>query len=344
MKNSRILIRGIAAACAMLVLILDAGTATASAYKGISLCIRTVIPSLFPFFVLSGVINSALLGQELKLFRPLGRLCKIPKGTESLLVLGFLAGYPIGAQLINQAYRDGQIQRRTALRMLGFGSNAGPAFLFGMLTPLFTAKYTVWVLWGILLLSALLTGWVLPGEETEAALIIPERTITFSQSFQAALKAIASVCGWVIVFRVILGFCDRWFLWLFPAEVQVLISGALELANGCAQLQNLPREGMRFIVSAVMLSFGGLCVGMQTVSVTDGLGTGWYFPGKALQTVLALLLCLAVQPIVFDNVDAVAYTPSVLIGLSLLSVFLVAALRRKKVVAFSGRLLYNTDK
>ena len=40
-----------AAALGMLVLILDSKTALAGAREGIDLCIRTVIPSLFPFFL-----------------------------------------------------------------------------------------------------------------------------------------------------------------------------------------------------------------------------------------------------------------------------------------------------
>ena len=63
MKNRRLLIRGIVAACAMLVMILDTRTAIMSAHEWVALCVRIVVPSLFPFFVLSGVINSCLLGQ-----------------------------------------------------------------------------------------------------------------------------------------------------------------------------------------------------------------------------------------------------------------------------------------
>ena len=37
----------------MLALILDGRTAIEGARQGIGLCLRTVIPSLFPFFVLS---------------------------------------------------------------------------------------------------------------------------------------------------------------------------------------------------------------------------------------------------------------------------------------------------
>ena len=140
MKNRKNFVMGATTGIAMLFIIFDARTAARSAYEGIELCLRTVIPSLLPFFVLSGVINSCLMGSQFRILRPLGRLCKIPKGTESLLVLGFLAGYPVGAQLVTQSYQEGKISQKTARRMLGFCNNAGPGFLFGMLSPLFMFK------------------------------------------------------------------------------------------------------------------------------------------------------------------------------------------------------------
>jgi len=342
MKKRRLLIRGIVAASAMLVMILDTRTAIASAREGIALCTRTIIPSLFPFFVLSGVINGCLLGQRFLFLRPLGRFCKIPKGTEPLLILGFLAGYPIGAQLITQAYKEGKLPATTAKRMLGFCNNAGPAFLFGMLSPLFTGNGAVWALWGIHLLSALITGCILPGRITDAILLSPSWPITFAESQRRAIKAMASVCSWVIIFRVVLGFCNRWFLWLFPIGMQVLVSGLLELSNGCVLLQNLSQEGVRFLLAGTMLSFGGLCVGMQTMSVTDGLGTGWYFPGKVLQTALSVLFCIMLQPVLFTKAEAAVLPLSAFAGLVLGVLLLIFAIRRKKVVAFSEKLLYNT--
>lgn len=342
MKNRRIWIRGITAACWMLVMIFDTRTAILSAREGVALCLRTVIPSLFPFFILSGIISASLLGLYLRPLQPLGRLCKIPKGAESLLILGLLTGYPIGAQLITQIYREGKLSSKTARRMLGFCNNAGPAFLFGMLAPLFSDSKAVWALWGIHILSALLTGWLLPGKETDSTLLTPGRTISFVESLQNGIKAMASVCGWVVIFRVLLGFCNRWFLWLFPVPVQVLISGILELANGCVLLQSIPSEGLRFILAGTMLSFGGLCVGMQTLSVTEGLGTGWYFPGKVVQTVLTILLSYLIQPVLFENTETIIPPIPVFAGMVLLLGTLIFMLRRKKVLAFSKRLLYNT--
>ena len=76
MKN-RNLYQGFAAGIGMLLLIFDSKTALEGARAGIDLCIRTVIPSLFPFFVLSMVLTGALMGTSLLWLRPIGALCGV---------------------------------------------------------------------------------------------------------------------------------------------------------------------------------------------------------------------------------------------------------------------------
>lgn len=340
--NRRRLVRGFLAAWAMLVIILDAKTAVVAAQEGIQLCIRTVIPSLFPFFVLSGIINACLFGQRISLLRPLGRLCRLPTGCESLFLLGFISGYPVGAQMVTQSWREGKLSLSTAKRMLGFCNNAGPAFVFGMLSPLFENSGTVWLLWGVHILSGLITGWVLPGNDPGSCEVAPGTPVTLMESMRNAIKAMVSVCGWVVAFHVILGFCNRWFFWLLPTHIQVLLSGVLELSNGCVLLQRLPQAGMRFIVAAVLLSFGGVCVGMQTLSVTEGLGSGWYFPGKVLQATLSLALSCAIQMVIFNAEDRIMVSVIGMCMVITLVAFSIYFMRCKKVVAFRRIMLYNT--
>ena len=344
MKNKKRAVSGALAACAMFIIILDTKTALISAREGLSLCLQTVIPSLFPFFVLSGMVNNSVLGRSLPLLRPLEKLCKIPKGAESLLLLGSISGYPVGAQLIGQAYRDGRLSQSTARRMLGFCSNAGPAFIFGMLAPLFSDFTVPWVLWGIHIVSALIVGTVLPGNIEANCLLKSGESLTIPQALQNAIKVMAGVCGWVMVFRIVIGFCGRWFLWWFPMEAQVLISGLLELSNGCVLLQDLPSEGQRFVFASLMLSFGGLCVCMQTLSVTQNPGSGYYFPGKLLQTLISLSISILMQPIFFSPTEILKIPVIVLIIIVLLTFLCIYSIRRKKVVAIGRSMLYNTGK
>ena len=120
-------------------------------------------------------------------------------------------------------------------------------------------------------------------------------TISFSDSLKRAVSVMGYVCGWVVLFRVIAAFLTKWFLWYLPQEAQVLFISLLELANGSTGLARIENEGLRMVIASVAVNFGGICVLMQTASVTDGLPIGTYLKGKLLQTGLAAMLSLWAQ-------------------------------------------------
>ena len=278
----------------MLVLILDSKTALSGGMAGVEICIRTVIPSLLPFFVLSVLLTSTLPGLQMKLLRPIGRFCKMPAGSEPLLLLGLLGGYPAGAQAICQTYAAGQLSRKDAHRLLGFCNNAGPSFLFGIASMAFPHSWMPWVLWAIHILSAIFTGFLLPGQACKDVKLAEGQRMNISQAVEQAVRVMGKVCSWIILFRIILAFCDRWFLWYFPVTIRVILCGILELANGCLQLGSISSLPLRFCVCSAILSLGGISVTMQTLSVTGSLGIGQYFPGKLIQCAVSLILSLLI--------------------------------------------------
>lgn len=286
------------AAMAMLVLIFDGQAALSGCAEGIQLCLTAVIPSLFPFVFLSAILTG--IPVKVRFLSPLAKVCHIPAGAESLLVAGFFGGYPVGAQSIAVQYREGHLKKPQAERLLAFCSNAGPAFFFGMLQPLFRNKILCWVLWGIHIISAMLVGILMPNP-TEAKTNVLPSDRSFSEALQIAVRAMATVCGWVVLFRMLLLFLQRWFLWMLPQPVQVLFSGLLELTNGCILLQTIDSEAFRFCAAACLTAFGGICVTMQTASVIQGLSLRSYIWGKLLQTFISLLLSAGIGRILFPS-------------------------------------------
>lgn len=280
----------IMAAIGLLLLILDAKTGIQGAKDGLELCIRSIIPSLLPFFVLSIMLTNALSGVKIPLLQPLEKLLRIPAGSGSIFLIGILGGYPVGAQAIAQSYKDGSITRIDAERMLGFCSNAGPSFLIGIIACQFSGMEIAWTLWLIHILSAIIVGVFLPGGSNEYAKSNALSQISVADALQKAIRILSAVCGWVILYRVIIAFLTRWILWLLPTWTQTALCGILELANGCCSLDTIKNEGLRFVVCSGMIGFGGLCVCMQTAYVTGKLGLGKYFPGKLMQTGISILL------------------------------------------------------
>lgn len=272
----------------MLVLILDSRTAALAAAEGIELCIRAVIPSLFPFFLLSGYLTGNLRGGKW-----IGKLFRCPENCGNILLTGLLGGYPIGARLAAQEYHSKGISKEQGDALLMFCSQAGPSFLFGITAGQLRNGHLAWLLWIILLLSALSVAWLIPGSTEAVSRKNPTKNQTLTQTMNASLKAMAWVCGWVVVFSVLMAFLKRWFLWLLPDSLQILLCGLLELTNGCLMLESVESPLLRFLIASVMLNFGGVCVLMQTASIAEGLSLRRYILGKILQTSFAVLYTLA---------------------------------------------------
>jgi len=273
--------------------------ASDAARQGLRLFLQTVLPSLFPFFVLSSLCVSTgaadALGRRLEgMMRPLFSLGGAGAGA---LALGLVGGYPVGARTVAELYRGGALSKEDAERLLGFCNNAGPGFILGVCGgAVFGDARAGAYLYLVHVAAAVLTGVVLcrcapPGRTQAAHRPAPARQKRPAASFPAVVRdsfaAVWSVCGFVVLFAVVLRFVTL----LLPAGAAdmpwyPLLLGSIELTNGVAALS--PGRG-GFVLCAALLGWGGLSVHAQTLSVLEGseLSARWYFLGKIIQAALS---------------------------------------------------------
>lgn len=98
---------------------------------GLALCAGSVIPALFPFLAVSGLLTALDAGASPAL-GPLARLLGCSRAGARAFLLGLTGSYPVGARTVAQLYRRGGISRREACRLLLFSNNCGPAFILGV--------------------------------------------------------------------------------------------------------------------------------------------------------------------------------------------------------------------
>lgn len=315
MKEKAKNILAITASVGILLIILDSKTAMEGAKAGIDLCIKTVIPALFPFLILTGLITGTLGGPISKIFRPIGIICNISEGTETILIMGLLGGYPVGAQAVYSGYSSGYLNKQEASRMLTFCNNPGPAFIFGMVGYIFGNMIVPGIMWCVIMITAIITAAIQPGSKQTKCTAISKNK---SNLMASTIKAMAIICGWVIFFRIWISILDRWIFWMIPSEISVFITGLLELSNGVVSVAQLSNPVFQFCCTAAMLSFGGICVGMQTVAVAGPIITKQYLLSKFFQMVLTTFLSYWVSLALFKAaIDPVG------ISICLVSIILV---------------------
>ena len=132
------------------------------------------------------------------------------------LVLGIVGGYPVGARTAAQLHAGGKLCREDAERLLGFCSNAGPGFIFGVCgSGVFKSPRAGLLLFLVHIASALLCGVLMRrNAKNRRSSTPPPRTpsdkrsapahILFPAAVRDSFASVWSVCGFVVIFAVLL--------------------------------------------------------------------------------------------------------------------------------------------
>jgi len=285
----------------------------AAAGEGLDLSFRSVIPALFPFFVLSGTAVRLGAADRLgDLLAPaMGPLFGVGGGCAPAFALGLLGGYPVGAGTLAELCASGRCGKEEAGRALAFCNNTGPAFILGAVgAGVFGSTRAGVLLYVSHVLSAAAAGAALRGRGAPAGRPAPSRAAPHRESLPSAfVGAVRSsflsalnICGFVTFFAVLIRLLTLAgsALRISPdsAAAQRILAGALELSSGVWSLRGTaPGPGI-MAAASFMLGWGGLSVHCQTLSICEeaGIPAKRHAPGKLLHGIfsaaLTYLLCL----------------------------------------------------
>lgn len=265
--------------CALFVLMLRfPGACFAGATSGLLLWFRTVLPTLFPFLVITSLLvqTRAMEGISRVLSPVICPLFGVSEKASFAVLGGFLCGYPMGAKITADLLDNGYIGRREGNYLLSFCNNTSPMFIVSYIAiQNLCAPEMALVSLAILTAAPVLMSflfrriWLL-GEDPRKERL-GERRRAPAQSFSLALdfsimnacETITKIGGYIIVFSIILELCRllpaRGFAW------ENLCLPALEITGGIEDIcaAQLPFS-VRYILVMALASFGGFCAIFQT--------------------------------------------------------------------------------
>ena len=297
------------AGCALLLILMIRfpQEALSGAEDGLVLWFQTMLPSLFPFMILTGVLMGSPAALLLNRYvTPLSKklFCISGEGCYCILT-GFLCGYPLGAKMIATLVQNRRLSHLEGQYLLRFSNNASPGFLLvyvaqtilGNRIPL---RFFLTCIYGPALLTALLGQWKLrrkmgykssadfshPTNDTD----IPDRTVgdAIIDSFEAMIR----LCGYLVLFSVIIKMVTV----LLPTvtTLRAVLAGFLEITTGLAALSKLPEAEMTTALILGATAFGGLSCIAQTAGMCrdSGLSIADYTIWKLIQGALAFMAAL----------------------------------------------------
>ena len=277
--------------------------------SGLDLCVSAVLPSLFPFAVLSSYfVNMEYPKLVARPFASVSRRLFASDGRVfAVWVTGIIAGFPVGGKTAASMYRMGQIDKRSAQISAAFSNCPSPAFVIAFCGGLFDSSFAGFSLFLILTLSSLISGVFVCRvfrESTAQSSFWDAGTYTkdrpsvlsaFTESCVSGGEMMLTVCSYVTFFSAILSLADGLLLRLsvYNGVSVALLRGLFELTAGISALYTIPLSQYRlFVTASFMLSMSGLCANMQVMSFLkrDGLSVKQYLVGRALITVLSVIL------------------------------------------------------
>lgn len=291
---------GILTLAAFILIISSSDVAIEYMKKGLGLCARAVIPSLFPFMIISELIVSSGIGIKLsKMFaKPMRALFGVSEAGAAAYFLGILCGFPIGAKTAVAMLDRGVISKRESERILSFCNNPGSAFVISAVgVSLLGSKELGVILYVCVILSSIIVGAV--GKiffgkseiNTEKFAISVEKDAikSVTDAIQSSALSMLSVCSYVVFFSAFVG-CIGAYLSRFspPEELIAAIFGFFELSSGVGAAANVSGRFGSVILCALFLGWSGMSVHFQVMSVSSNRGLSFkpYVIAKAAQGVL----------------------------------------------------------
>lgn len=354
-KALRVCVYGIFAA-GFIGLFLKPQICAAGVQNALKLCAETLVPSLFPFMILSGFfLRSGLCTLCGAWLSPVTtRLFRLPGESAGVLLLAMVGGFPVGIKMTANLLESRKISQKQAKRMCLFCFNAGPAFVLSAVgAGLYGSTRVGGVLFGALCLSALTVGIVLrftapkPAENTkkgESCVLHIRLSAAFTQSVSEGMQVTLQICAWVALFGGISALLKSLPL---PEAMHRALLYVTEVSNGVnAAAGHLPLPAV-----AALLSFGGLAVHCQVLADLTRCGVSYlhFFCARTVGAALSAVYCLLLLYVFPCEVRTFAGTAvqshaGVSVSVPASAALLLCAVLFLWEVESKQKVCYNTDK
>lgn len=237
-----------AALCLSGLLLVNPAAAAAGFSQGVALCLRTLLPALFPFFVTCSLVIHT---------------CGRKSSFITALFLSWLGGYAVCAGMVHDLSVRGQVSPRRAQLLLLLGCCSGPGFVIGSVGGQMLGSVRLGLLLYVAQLAANLVcvpvflplifrlSSDLPAQAASSDCAVP---ISLSSAITGAVSSCFCVCGSVIFFRMVHALLSE-FVFLSSWQ-QACISACLEISAGCADFAQLGSP----------VALPGVCVCMSLLS------------------------------------------------------------------------------
>ncbi|MBQ8302925.1 MAG: hypothetical protein IJX97_05235 [Clostridia bacterium] len=238
-------------------------------YSGFLLAFQNVLPTLFPFFILSDIWSSFFrLSKKNRLSSLFSSFFKINESAITAFLCGLICGFPVGVKMGCDLYRKNLITKNELERFCGFANNPSAAFVIsgiglGLLNNM---SYGI-ILYFSTVFSALLTGFIFRknGRKSLNQNDNSRQNYNFIDSVKSAAFSSINVASYIILSSAILAIISPL---VQNYCILTLISPFIEVSNAVSIISTYSQIGIyhKLIVISFAVAFSGFSVHMQAFS------------------------------------------------------------------------------
>lgn len=267
-----------------------------SVRSALSLCSSVIIPSVFPFMVISDFLY---VYTDFSRFKGIGdafeRIFGVSRAGLYPYVLGLLCGFPLGVKCASELYKSGKLSREEAERVIGFSNNTGPAFLVsGIGLGLRGSIKDGFLLYFVMVASSIIVGYLFSSKgtpETPPDRMKAEKSFSLTASIKNAGINTLNVCSYLTFFACVVGLLRGA---IGENYVYLSLIPFLEVGSATSILSKtkLLSPRLSLALSSFAVGFSGLSVHLQAISFLIGtdIRIKRYVLMKLLQGVLSFLI------------------------------------------------------
>lgn len=280
-----------------------------SCFKGFALWAECVLPSLFPFMVITLIFIKTGIAERAALpLKKVTGLFGLPPAAAACFLISLCSGYPAGAKAVSEFYDGGCLTARDCKKLAPLCSTSGPLFIIGSVgVKMLSDKSAGWKILLAHAAAVLVTGLIISlflkkGESSVYRRAPADKNVLYN-SFYGAVTSVAVAGGFIAFFAVAAQIAADFNL-LYPLEklltlfvdgntAAAVCSGLIEVTSGCRALS---QTGSRLAVAfaGFLITFGGVSIIMQQLSylLKCKVNPAYFIAVKFLQGAACFLILL----------------------------------------------------
>ena len=314
------------------ILLIFPSSASEGVKNGLNYSANLLLPSLFPFMVLSSfVIRSGFSEIIGKMFSPVIKfLFGLPKICSAAIILSFVSGFPVGAKCVQLLYNDKKITETQAQRMMLFCVCSGPAFLITAVGVIMLKNITVGIiLYFSQVLSCIILGIIskyiyipekcvqknINNESLSEKSEITDKNIIseFILSCSDGASSVISMTALVMIFSLFINVAEQNGAISFISDIltflgmnrnisDVILPIMLEVTGACKKICN---AGLPLWVVSFAVGFGGMCVHLQIFDILRNIKISkirfilFRFVNAVISSVITYIICIFYNPVTY---------------------------------------------